>query len=233
MRRMLQRDSALPDNIDTLKSLLVDQVAQRESLAYTNTQLLAENQYIKAQVLLLQERLNIALAQRYAARSEQYSPDQIRLFNEAEADPDAPETDHPSVPDHVIIAAHTRQKRGRQPLPDHLPRIEVIHDLPETERYCDHDGAPLTAMGTVISEQLDIVPATIRVIRHIRRQYACDCGQCIKTATLPAQPIPKSLAAPGLLAHVVVCKYVDALPLYRQERILQRIGVDIDRKSVV
>ena len=232
IRRMLQRDSSWPDNIDVLKSMLTDQMAQRESLADKNIQLQAENQYIKTQVLLLQEKLNLALAQRYAARSEQYSPDQIRLFNEAEVD--VPEdvvadTDTTSV----TIAAHTRQqKRGRQPLPDHLPRLEVIHDLPEAERYCDHDGNSLRRIGEVISEQLDIVPATIRVIRHIRRQYACDCGQCIKTATLPAQPIPKSLAAPGLLAHVVVCKYVDALPLYRQERILQRIGVDIPRATL-
>lgn len=224
MRRMLQRDGSWPDNIDTLKSLLVDQVA-------CNTQLLAENQYIKTQVLLLQEKLNIALAQRYAARSEQYSPDQIRLFCEAEVDVRediTPDSDTPSV----TIAAHARQKRGRRPLPDHLPRLEVIHDLPEAERYCDHDGHSLRPIGEVISEQLDIVPTTIRVIRHIRRQYACGCGQCIKTAPLPAQPIPKSLASPGLLAHVVVCKYVDALPLYRQERILQRIGVDLPRATL-
>lgn len=225
MRRMLQRDSLLPDNIDVLKSMLVDQLA-------CNTKLEAENQYIKTQVLLLQEKLNLALAQRYAARSEQYSPDQIRLFCEAEV-----EVREDVVPDaataSVTIAAHTRQQqRGRKPLPDHLPRLEVIHDLPEAERYCDHDGNSLRPIGEVISEQLDIVPAQIRVIRHIRRQYACGCGQCIKTAPLPAQPIPKSLASPGLLAHITVSKYQDALPLYRQESILQRIGVDIPRATL-
>ena len=84
----------------------------------------------------------------------------------------------------------------------------------------------------MVSEQLDIVPAKIQVIRHIRKQYACDCGHCIRTAALPAQPIPKSLASPGLLAHVTVSKYQDALPLYRQETILQRIGVDIPRATL-
>jgi hypothetical protein len=73
------------------------------------------------------------------------------------------------------------------------------------------------------------VPAKIQVIRHIRKQYACKCGQCIKTAALPGQPIPKSMASPGLLAHIAVSKYQDALPLYRQETILRRIGVDIPR----
>ena len=169
MRRMLQRDSSLPDNIDVLKSMLTDRMACAESLADKNTRLQAENQYIKTQVLLLQEKLNIALAQRYAARSEQYSPDQIRLFCEAEVDvPEDVTLDSGSTS--VLIAAHTRQKRGRKPLPDHLPRLEAIHDLPEAERYCDHDGNSLRRIGEVISEQLDIVPAIIRVIRHIRRQ---------------------------------------------------------------
>ena len=65
------------------------------------------------------------------------------------------------------------------------------------------------------SEQLDIIPAKIQVIRHIRKQYACRCGHCIKTAALPPQPIPKNLASPGLLVHITVSKYQDALPLYR------------------
>jgi hypothetical protein len=76
------------------------------------------------------------------------------------------------------------------------------------------------------------VPATIRVLRHVRVQYACDCGQCIKTAALPPQPIPKSNASPGLLAHITVSKYQDALPLYRQETILQRIGIDLPRSTL-
>lgn len=105
----------------------------------------------------------------------------------------------------------------------------MIHELSEAERRCPHDGAVLTAIGDVVSEQLDIIPATIRVLRHVRKTYACACGRCIKTAPLPAQPIPKSLASPGLLAHVTVSKYQDALPLYRQETILQRIGVGLPR----
>jgi transposase len=90
----------------------------------------------------------------------------------------------------------------------------------------------LAEFGEVTSEQLDIVPAKIQVIRHIRKQYACRCGQCIKTAALPPQPIPKSLASPGLLAHITVSKYQDALPLYRQETILKRIGVDLPRATL-
>ncbi|MDT8364703.1 MAG: IS66 family transposase, partial [Nitrosomonas sp.] len=112
------------------------------------------------------------------------------------------------------------------------PRVEVVHELPQNARTCPHDGQPLTEIGEVTSEQLDIVPAKIQVIRHIRKQYACRCGRCIKTAALPPQPIPKSMASPGLLAHITVSKYQDALPLYRQETILKRIGVDLPRATL-
>ena len=204
----------LPDDIATLKSLVADQVARNEQL--------------QSKVILLQEQLNIALAKRYAASSEKISPDQIRLFDEAEAEAlteaEAQET--------VTIPAHRRKKRGRKALPENLPRIDVVHELPESERRCAHDGRWLSEIDAVITEQLDIVPAKIQVIRHIRKKYACDCGQCIKTAPLPAQPIPKSLAAPGLLAHITVSKYADALPLYRQEAILRRIGVDLPRATL-
>jgi len=212
----------LPDDIDALKSLVADQVARNE-------QLTTENQRYKTQVLTLQEQLNLALAKRYAASSEKISPDQVCLFNEAEVDVEpAPDADD----ELIIVPAHTRKKCGRKPLPDSLPRIDVIHELPESERRCDHDAQLLTEIDEVISEQLDIIPARIQVIRHIRKKYACTCGQCIKTAPLPAQPIPKSMASPGLLAHIAVSKYQDALPLYRQETILQRIGVELPRATL-
>ena len=211
----------LPDDIAALKSLVAEQVARNE-------QLTTENQRYKTQVLTLQEQLNLALAKRYAASSEKISPDQVCLFNEAEADASPIEEEE----DAILVPAHTRKKRGRKPLPDNLPRIEVIHEIPESGRCCDHDGQLLTEIDEVISEQLDIIPAKIQVIRHIRKKYACTCGQCIKTAPLPAQPIPRSMASPGLLAHIAVSKYQDALPLYRQETILQRIGIDLPRATL-
>ena len=228
MHRMPIALHQLPDDIDALKSLVADQLARNE-------QLTTENQRYKVQVLTLTEQLNLALARRYASSSEKLSPDQISLFNEAELDSQvASDTDASAEPDEdeITVAAHQRKKRGRKPLPDHLPRVDVIHELAEDERRCDHDGQMLSEIGEVISEQLDIIPAKIQVTRHIRKKYACDCGQCIKTAALPAQPIPKSMASPGLLAHVTVSKYQDALPLYRQETILQRIGVDIPRATL-
>ena len=205
----------LPNDINALKSLVADQAVRNEQL--------------QSQVTLLQEQLNLALAKRYAASSEKISPDQVCMFDEAEADVPAIEDADDNV---ILVPAHKRKKRGRKPLPDNLPRIDVIHELPESERHCDHDGLLLAEIDEVISEQLDIIPARIQVIRHIRKKYACSCGQCIKTAPLPAQPIPRSMASPGLLAHIAVSKYQDALPLYRQETILQRIGVELPRATL-
>ena len=232
----------LPDDVDALKSLLADQFVRNEQLQadkqaveHKNERLTTENQGYKFQVLTLTEQLNLALARRYAASSEKCSPDQICLFDEAELDGEADAgTDAEVAADdgEIMVAAHKRKKRGRKPIPDHLPRIDVIHELAESMRRCDHDGRLLTEIGEVISEQLDIIPAKIQVLRHIRKKYACDCGQCIKTAPLPAQPIPRSMASPGLLAHIAVCKYQDALPLYRQETILQRIGVKLPRATL-
>ena len=219
----------LPDDVDALKSLFADQATKLAEVTARNEQLATQNHRYQTQVLTLTEQLNLALARRYAASSEKLSPDQIRLFDEAEAEAQAAA---PTEDETITVPAHARRKRGRKPLPEALPRVEVIHELPDNERVCPHDGHPLTEIGAVTSEQLDIIPAKIQVIRHIRKQYACRCGQCIKTAALPPQPIPKSLASPGLLAHIAVSKYQDALPLYRQEGILQRIGVDLPRATL-
>jgi transposase len=217
----------LPDDVDLLKSLVADQLARNEQLQADKQAIVQENEGLKARVLTLQEQLNLALARRYAASSEKISPDQYRLFDEAEADTPAEPPE-----DEITVPAHTRKKGGRRKLPKTLLRVEVVHELSAQDLICPHDGATLVEIGEKTSEQLDIVPAKIQVIRHIRKQYACDCGQCIKTAALPKQPIPKSMASPGLLAHIAVSKYQDALPLYRQETILRRIGVDIPRATL-
>jgi len=214
------------DDAQSLEALVAAQAARIADLE-------RETQQQSARILSLQEQLNLALARRFAARSEKLSPDQIRLFDEAEADAVATAAeDDEGDQDAVTIPAHRRRKAGRRSLPETLPRVDVVHDLPEEERYCPHDGRVLNEIGEVTSEQLDIIPAQVRVLRHVRKHYACDCGRCIKTAPLPPQPIPKSNASPGLLAHISVSKYQDALPLHRQETILQRIGVDIPRATL-
>jgi len=156
----MSKDTSLPDNINALKALLTEQQVRNE-------QLQTENRQYKLQVLTLQEQLNLAIARRYAASSEKITSDQYRLFDEAEVDIETALFNNPDLNDTITIDAHTRTtKRGRQPLPASLSRLDIIHELKEEERVCDHDGAPLNEIGEVISEQLDIIPAKIQVL-HI------------------------------------------------------------------
>jgi transposase len=177
----------------------------------------------------LQEQINLLIAKRFGRSSEKRSAHQLWLFNEAEAT--APCDPQPEAV--ISVPAHRRAPPGRKPLPAELPRIEVVHKLPAEERICTHDGEGLVEIGEEISEQLDIIPAQVRVIRHVRKKYACPhCQLGVKTAPLPPQPLPKTMASPGLLAHIAVAKYQDALPLHRQEHILKRIGLALPRATL-
>lgn len=207
----------LPGDINALKALIVE---QQKQLASKDTQITA-----------LREQLNILLAKRFGPSSEKHAPDQLGLFNEVELSAED-ETDEDAPDENLSVPAHSRKKPGRKPLPDYLERVEVLHDLPEEEKICPHDGTQLTRIGEEVSEQLDVIPAKVQVLRHIRPKYACPCcREGIKTALMPPQPIPRSIASPGLLAYVATAKYVDALPLYRQEDILKRAGIELPRAT--
>ena len=108
-----------------------------------------------------------------------------------------------------------------------------LEQLQAAERVCRHDGQAFVEIGRETSEQLDVIPAQVRVIRHVRIKYACPCCHLgVRTAPMPAPPISKSIASPGLLAHVAVAKYQDGLPLYRQEAILKRSGIELPRATL-
>ncbi len=219
-----------PEDVETIPRFVVELIQEKDAQIAVRDARIAE---LTRKADLLQEQLNLAIARRYSARSEKGPSAQRGLFDEAEveAEREALAAEEPPVVE--TVAGHTRKARGyRKPLPEALPRCEIVHELPEAERVCPHDGQVLVVIGEEVSEQLDIIPATIRVLRHIRRKYACACGQCLKTAPLPLQPLPKTMASPGLLAHIVVSKYQDALPLYRQEQILTRIGCDLPRATL-
>lgn len=122
--------------------------------------------------------------------------------------------------------------RGRKPLPEGFIRENVIHDLSEDEKFCPC-GCLLSKIGEEISEQLELIPAQLKVLRHLRSKYACKkCQEGVITAPMPTQPIPKSMATPGLLAHVAVSKFDDHLPLYRQSEIWDRMGVNLPRSTL-
>jgi transposase len=136
------------------------------------------------------------------------------------------------------VPAHKRKKGGRKALPDNLPRIDRVHDIDDADKICSC-GCELSRIGEEVSEQLDIVPAKIQVIRNIRPKYACkncegveDDGPTVKIAPIPPQIIPRSIASPGLLAHILTSKFVDHTPFYHQEKQLLRLGVKVSRTSM-
>jgi transposase len=163
-------------------------------------------------------------------------PEQEGLFNEAEGvaqiDPDEAQDDLIAVPAHS--RARTRGKPKRKPLPENLPRKIIDVTLPESERVCPHDAKLMVEIGEEISEQLDFVPAHVEVKRIRRKKYACPskCPGAIKTAPPIPQPIPKSMASAGLLAHLCVSKYLDSLPLYRQESMFARLNIELSRSTM-
>lgn len=167
-----------------------------------------------AQIAVLNEQLKQLLKKRFGSSSEKVSQDQLGLFNEAEETLSA---ELPEDTETTTVKSHTRTRKPRVSIPDNFPREEFVHDISDSEKVCPHDGTALNVIGSEDHEQLDIVPATIKVIRHKRLKYACPCCEShIITASKPKQPIEKSIASPGLLAYVAIQKYADAMPLYRQ-----------------
>lgn len=214
---MISTTSTLPDDPAKLKKI----IAQYE-----------------AEVHLLQEQVRHLYDKLFGRKSEksrygEESP-QLPLFDMPEPDPDAEEPKEESVE----VEKHTRRKKGRKELPEALPRIEIVHDLEEHEKIC-HCGAELSKIGEEVSEKLDIIPAVIQVVRHVRPKYSCkqcenvaEQGSTVKIAPAPVQLIPKAIASGGLMAHILCAKFTDSLPFYRQERQFARLGTDIQRATM-
>ena len=134
------------------------------------------------------------------------------------------------VPDDAPAKAGQRKPR-RAPLPEHLPRDEVMHLAPDTEG-CSACGGTMGKLGEDVTEVLEYVPGRFRVVRHVRPKLSCNRCDAISQAPGPALPVPRGRAGPGLLAHVIVSKFADHLPLYRQSQIYAREGVEISRSTM-
>jgi transposase len=174
------------------------------------------------------------LRSRYGPRSERVDPNQLSMFDAGELDDSSPVlTSTPKDADSLVIREHVRRGGGRGRLPDHLPREVVDHDLAEAERPCPSCGENRRRIGCETSEQLEFVPAVLKVIEHRRWKYACRrCQEQVVIAPVPNKPIAKGLPGPGLLSSVVVSKYADHLPLYRLEDVFARSGVELSRSTL-
>jgi transposase len=225
-------DNELPQDAASLRELVLRQQRELEEATRRAEENAHKLESRDDELRILREYIRLLKHHRFGRKSEKLSDDQLWIFDEAEAAAGSLEAEE-AKDDRVAVPAHTRRKRGRKPLPEWIPRVEVLHDLPESEKRCEADGTALERIGEETYEQLEFIPATLRVLRHVRPKYACPtCRTGIRTAAIPPQPIPKSLASPTLLAHVAVSKYADGLPLYRQEQMFSRLGIELPRASL-
>ncbi len=185
---------------------------------------------VALQVQKLLEEIRLARHKMFAASSEAHVG-QGSLFNEVEAlvgaDGDQDESD-----DQSRAAGRPAARGKRRPLPPELPRVEVVLDVPESERLCAC-GQHMVKIGEEVSEQLNIIPMRIEVLRTVRPRYACPGGDTAPViAPLAPTALPRSNFSAGFLAMLLTVKYVDGLPLNRFTRVLERSGVDIPRQSL-
>jgi transposase len=207
----------LPNDINALKALLLAQSELMEDLREQLNTRAVEIEHLKLTIAKLRrmqfgrksEKLDHQIEQ-LELQLEDLQADEGEAAREMSAADQAP-----------------RKKSVRRPLPDHLPRDEKIHMPPGDA--CPSCGGGLRQLGEGVAEQLEFVPASFRVIRHVRPKLACSCCDVIVQAPAPSRPIQRGIAGPGLLAHVLVAKFADHLPLYRQSVIYAREGVDLDR----
>jgi transposase len=212
----------LPGNTDVLQQMVLDLIAQLDA---------EQARRIKTEHLLQQ------LLQAKSGRlSEQLSHDQLALFaaelkaqgvnlEEASSQDEDSNKDNDDAPPSPAGNTEASQPRGRRPMPPHLKRERILHDLAEDEKHCTACAQDLRPIGEESSERYEFIPAQVIVIEDICKKYACACT--VKTATKPSQPIEKSNACAGLLTQVIVAKYADHLPLHRQAKMFRRWGVDL------
>jgi transposase len=213
---------ALPDlnalPADTLRALIL---AQHE-------QLISREREIEHLQLLLAKLQRMQFGRKSEKLERQIEQLELRLeeleSKRSEQEPNAP------APAPVTASATPVTKPTRRALPDHLPRQTRRHEPKET--VCPECQGELRKLGEDVSEMLEYVPASFVVIRQVRPKLSCTKCDCIVQADAPSRPIARGLAGPGLLAHVLVSKYCDHLPLYRQSEIYARQDVELERSTL-
>jgi transposase len=217
--------AALPDDPATLQQMLREVVSAAEQQQTTLQQRDAEIDKLH----LLIKRL---LRQQFGRRSEQLSAEQLQLaLEDLEQTAAANEAAQDAAENKQRQRRETRPNRNHGALPAHLPRYEVLIDV--EQRDCPCCGSAMHTIGELSSEQLDIVPAQLRVRVTRRPRYACrTCEGAVVVAPAPERPIDGGMATEALVAHVLVSKFCDSLPLYRQSQMLARQGVTLDRSTL-
>ena len=207
----------LPNNLDELKQIILNQNEEASRLNRKVKDLEAELHYLKTS--------------RFKSKSEKLNnlgPDLFEGFIQETLESISVEPE----PEKTKVAGYDRKKPKPRKLSKDLPRVNNIIEGNPEDKICDACGSEMPKIHEELSEQLAIIPAKHYVIRNIRYKYACSCKQCIKRATAPVQPIPKSQASAQLIAFLMVSKFIDGLPLYRLEKIFNRYGLECSRHTM-
>lgn len=181
----------------------------------------------------LEEQLRRMQQHRFGRRSEKdANQGEFQWFNEAELlAAQAQVSDFDEADKFIDVPGHKRKASRSRQLPADLPRAEVIHDLSEQDKVCPC-GLTMDQIGADVTEQLSIIPQQFYVIVHRRLKYGCACKSCVRTAPMPKAPLPGSQASAQLIAYSIVSKLHDGLPLYRQEKMAKRGGIELPRAKL-
>ena len=218
----MPRAPSLPNDVESLKKLLE---AANHRVQNLSAQLRSR------EVLIEQLKLQLARLRRMKfGRSSEQLDAQIAQLELSLEELEANVAQAPIAEDSPVAEAAV--KPARQALPAHLPREAYRHEPSSGTCNCPKCGGALRAMGEDVCEVLEYVPEHWKVHRHVRPKYACAGCQHIVQANAPARPIERGYAGPGLLAHVIISKYCDHLPLYRQSQIYARAGVELERTTL-
>ena len=204
----------------------LDAAALRALIVEQHTKLISRETEIEHLKLLILKLRRMQFGRKSEKLDTQITQLELRL---EELEAAQPESAAPSSADAAPTAPSSR-KPARRPLPEHLPREIETHAPQHTA--CPACGGTLSKLGEDVAEILEYVPAQFKVIRQVRPKLACTACDTIVQAPAPSRPIERGLAGPGLLAHVLVSKYADHQPLYRQAEIYERVGLELDRSTL-
>jgi len=239
--------TSLPNDSDKLKNLLLKTITEKETEQKLRIETLKKEhqaekenleKMLRAEIKRLKYEMELFKLRFFAPHSEKLkiNTGQMELFNEAE------QTASKAVKtEETEEIKYTRRKRGKRKKIDlsRYPSVDIVHDLSDEEKI--HScGQQMKEIGAEETYKLRVIPKQLLIEKHIRKKYACPCqgvdteGKegAIRIAPVPAQMIEKSIATPSLLADVIVSKFCDSLPFYRQEKILNRYGIEISRETL-
>jgi transposase len=222
---------AIPDDPAALREALLLVIDERDArITALETERDARIAALQAERDEAVRRLRLHLSKRYGPRAELLSPGQLSLFGDQVK---AAEREAQAESETISVPGHTRRKPGPKPIPANLPREVIEHHLPAADRACPCCSKERLAVAWTTKERLKVVPAQIVVVEHRIPTYACpECaGQQVK-APGPALVLPKGIADASLVAMVAVSKFADHAPLYRQEGMLARSGIDLSRSTM-